>query len=653
MDLHAQILEPDLFVARVLGDELRHHPPQRLVSIVVVLELLQLGHHGVPAALGDADGEHDEEGVEAGLLDHDAVLGEVLGEHACRDAPVGKVAVHIQARRDHRGLDRVEHVEAFGQLAETMPALAGTQRPVFAQGHAVLGEVIRPPDLEPPVRAAELLVHLAHGAAEIQRLADRLLDQCGARRGLHHRRRHIATGDDRVLRRCRGVHEVGFIEAVIVERPCPGVLHQHLGSLRQAGQQLVGGLGGEHHRVLAARPVCTDRVVVAVELVESRMRQPGFVEVQGVDAPVEQVLDLFDVVQHAVVGALGDRQHPRLGGLVLDEGVGVDLALDVLPLELALRNRADDAEVVAGRHQEYRDRPGHDDGVENRLVAVAVDHHGIARRYRGMPDDLVRGGGAVGDEEQVVGVEDARRVALRGVHRAGMVEQLAELVDRVADVGTQHVLAEELVEHLSHRALEEGDTARVAGAVPGIGPVGRVVGQRAEEWRRQAVEVGLGLAHHVARDELRRILEHVNETMQLAQYFVGDMARGTRFAMQEDRDIGVAMPDLVHEVLEVGNRLGRGIGRGELLVVDRQDEGRTAALLLGKGGQVAITGDPEHLHALILDGFRKRTDSQPRSVLGAKILVDDDDRKVKPHARLRSGSTDPATIQSRKRSGPP
>jgi hypothetical protein len=36
-----------------------------------------------------------------------------------------------------------------------------------------------------------------------------------------------------------------------------------------------------------------------------------------------------------------------------------------------------------------------------------------------------------------------------------VIEQLAELVDRVADVGAQHVLAEELVEHLPDRALQE------------------------------------------------------------------------------------------------------------------------------------------------------------------------------------------------------
>jgi hypothetical protein len=42
-------------------------------------------------------------------------------------------------------------------------------------------------------------------------------------------------------------------------------------------------------------------------------------------------------------------------------------------------------------------------------------------------------------------------VALRSRHRTGMVEQLPEFLDGVADIGAQHVLAEELVEHLSDR----------------------------------------------------------------------------------------------------------------------------------------------------------------------------------------------------------
>jgi hypothetical protein len=225
--------------------------------------------------------------------------------------------------------------------------------------------------------------------------------------------------------------------------------------------------------------------------------------------------------------------------------VGGDLLLDVLPANSLFRDRPDDAVVVARRHQEDRDRAGHDDRVQDRLVAVAVHHHDVARRHGRVPDDLVRGRGAVGDEEQVVGVEDARRVAFRGRHRAGVVEQLAEFLDGVADVGAQHVLAEELVEHLAHRALQEGDAAGVAGAVPGIGAVGGVVRQRPEERRRQRVEVGLRLAHDVAGDELRRVLEHVDEAVQLAQHVVRDVAAGARLAVQEDRDVGVAEADLL------------------------------------------------------------------------------------------------------------
>ncbi len=90
----------------------------------------------------------------------------------------------------------------------------------------------------------------------------------------------------------------------------------------------------------------------------------------------------------------------------------------------------------------------------------------------------------------MIGVEDAGRVALRVGHRAGVVEQLAELVHCIADVGAQHVLAEELVEHLPHRTLQEGHATRVARTVPRIRAVGGVMRQRAEERRRQGFEVG-------------------------------------------------------------------------------------------------------------------------------------------------------------------
>ena len=294
-------------------------------------------------------------------------------------------------------------------------------------------------------------------------------------------------------------------------------------------------------------------MVVAIEVVEGGVGQPGLVEVQGVDLPVEHLLDGLDVVDDAVVGALGDGEDARAPFGVPGEGIGGDLALDVLPVEFVQWDGADDPVVVAGRHQEDRDGPGDGDGVQDGLVAVAVHHHDVAGGHGGVPDDLVGRRCAVGDEEEVVGVEDARGVALRGRHRAGVVEQLAQFFDGVADVGPQHVLAEELVEHLAHRALQEGHAAGVPRAVPGIGTVRRVVDQGAEEGRGERVEVVARLADDVAGDELRGVLEHVDEAVQLAQHVVGDVPGGAGLAVEEDGDVRVAEADLLHEGAQLGD----------------------------------------------------------------------------------------------------
>ena len=141
--------------------------------------------------------------------------------------------------------------------------------------------------------------------------------------------------------------------------------------------------------------------------------------------------------------------------------------------------------MIALRREEHGDRASHGDRMQDRDVAVAIDDDDIVGRDVCMPDHLVRRRRAVGHEKTVVGVEDARRVSLRRRHRTGVIQQLAELVDRVADVGTQHVLAEELMEHLPHGALQKRDPARVPRAMPGIRAVLRVMHQGAEKGRRQ------------------------------------------------------------------------------------------------------------------------------------------------------------------------
>lgn len=330
------------------------------------------------------------------------------------------------------------------------------------------------------------------------------------------------------------MHQVGLVEEVAVQLAALGLLHDDLRGLRDAGQQLVRGVRGEHHGVLAARAVRADRVHVAVVLVEGRVRQPGLVEMQRVDVGAQLFLDHLDVVDDAVIGALRQREDARLlVQRLARERVGLDLAADVFRVEFVERDRSDDAQVVARGAQEHRDRAGHGDGVQDRLVAVAVHHHHVAGGHVGMPDDLVRRRGAVGDEEAVVGMENARGIQLGLGHRAGVVQQLAQLVDRVADVGAQHVLAEELVEHLAHRALEERHAARVPRAVPGIRTVLGIFDQLAEERRRQAVHVAARFADDVARHELRRVLEHVDEAVQLAQDVVRDVFRRARLAVRK------------------------------------------------------------------------------------------------------------------------
>ena len=89
--------------------------------------------------------------------------------------------------------------------------------------------------------------------------------------------------------------------------------------------------------------------------------------------------------------------------------------------------------------------------MQDTLVAVSINNNNVAWGNGGVPDDLVTGACTVGDKKAMVGIKNTGGIALGICHRTGVVEQLAKLVDRVTDIGPQHVLAEELVKHLSHR----------------------------------------------------------------------------------------------------------------------------------------------------------------------------------------------------------
>ena len=185
-----------------------------------------------------------------------------------------------------------------------------------------------------------------------------------------------------------------------------------------------------------------------------------------------------------------------------------------------------------------------------------------------MPDHLVGGAGAVGHEKAVIGIENARCVALARPNGAIVVEQLTELFDRIADVGAQHVFAKELVKHLPHRALEKGHATRMPRAVPGIRPVFGIVEQSLEERRLQPFEVAFGLANDVPGHKFGGVLEHVNEAVQLAQDVVGNMPRGLGLAVDINRHIQVFAAHLLNEAAQAQHRRIQVGPRRELFVVN-------------------------------------------------------------------------------------
>ena len=192
VNLLAKILQAQALILTVDLAKIRQDAPHGLVAIVVVLELLERREQRVPAALGDADREHDEKGIETGFFHHHAVLGQELRHQRGRNAGLAETARHVQARRNDRRLDRVEHVEIGSQIAEPVPVVVGFQHPVILGADPRAHEPLGAPDLEPPVAVAVFKVDLAHRAAKVERLADAFLDKRRATRSLHHRCGHVA-----------------------------------------------------------------------------------------------------------------------------------------------------------------------------------------------------------------------------------------------------------------------------------------------------------------------------------------------------------------------------------------------------------------------------------------------------------------------------
>ena len=100
---------------------------------------------------------------------------------------------------------------------------------------------------------------------------------------------------------------------------------------------------------------------------------------------------------------------------------------------------------------------------------------------------LVRGRGAVGDEEDVVGAEGARRLFLRLLDVAGRLQQAVEAAGGRAALGQEQVDAVELAHVADPVGLEDRLAARDRQRVEGADRALRVFLEIVEERRVEAI----------------------------------------------------------------------------------------------------------------------------------------------------------------------
>ncbi|VVO39044.1 hypothetical protein PS718_05629 [Pseudomonas fluorescens] len=310
-----------------------------------------------------------------------------------------------------------------------MPVSVGLEQPVLGVHAVDAFDTRRLPDRKPPVIRRDVLTQIGQRAAEAQGFVEGFLQQRAPGRTFHHRRGHVQRGDDAVLRRGRDVHHECFIETITIQLPRAAVLHMNHRGLTERRQHLVRGMGGKHQRtVFAARSV--HAIAPGEELVKRRIGVPGLVEMQHFNTIAQALFDQFGVVTEPVVGRIGDHREFHFRCAALGQRTGVDLGLDRFAAEFAERNRADNPQFITFRAQVQRDRAGHDDRVQHRLVAVAIHQHQIIASDHRMPDDLVGGRGAIDHEKRVVGSEVASCAGFCLGERTGVIKQRTEFRHR-------------------------------------------------------------------------------------------------------------------------------------------------------------------------------------------------------------------------------
>src|SRR5574344_2857 len=292
---------------------------------------------------------------------------------------------------------------------------------------------------------------------------------------------------------------------VLQQRLEPGRDMDHR-RLRERRKRLVRRLHGEVGAghlvdgVVAAGDVRL-RVLARIEGMEIEIGRPRLVRIEEDSRLLAEPADLPDRIQDAFVGAGRQDEKPR-----------TDRRLAKRALDVLVRLRAPHPEsTVPAARQVARDGTGHDDRVMDRLVAVAVHEHGLARLQERHQHRLVRSRRAVGDVRAERGAENLGGELLRlGKRRMHLGRgEVSERLDGHREVRPEDHRPESLVKAREKRRAREGVAAVVPGRVPALAGLDLDVllhrvpkprqPERLEEMD-ESLAVPLGMAEH--RDRL-------------------------------------------------------------------------------------------------------------------------------------------------------
>jgi hypothetical protein len=358
------------------------------------------------------------------------------------------------------------------------------------------------------------------------------------------------------------VQQEGLVEPALVHVPglagdVPG-LQVDLRGLREAGELLVRGLGGDDAGGVRPEAVEAHGVMAGEQRVELHEAGPGLVEQDVVAEVADALQDHLGVVDGAVVAALLDDGEPEraLGPppvRVGDQRVRADGRADALLVERVVVDGPDQALRVAVGRQVHGDAPGqHQGAVVVGLVVVAVEQHEVAPRDQRAADHLVGGGGAVEHEVGAVGAEDLRRGRFGLPGGALVHQQVAELDHRVVEVGAEDGLAQVLVEHVPDRALAVEHAAVVAGARPylvaGLGELDDAPEERGLELLDVLLEVPVDVLGHEVRRVLLRIDQAAHHAGQQPMVMLLEIVGRYH---EEHRDVQADVIERLHDPLPV------------------------------------------------------------------------------------------------------